>query len=185
MNNHDDDGLSLIELIIAVMIIGVLGIAITMIFVNSVRAQDTVTTTSEATNSGQLYGQSVERAMRNAVVFEVGDAGRLLRVQTSLSGERQCQAFWITAPGGSPDDALYMTSRAGALPGLSTADWPQPWHAVGGVAPLSANDGRYFTDAGDRVRFAFDIETDAAPVTISGEAATRSPATGETNPCWL
>ena len=48
MNLQDDDGLSLIELIIVVLLIGVLGVVIGMIFINSVKAQDTVTTTTEA-----------------------------------------------------------------------------------------------------------------------------------------
>ncbi|HWU29683.1 MAG TPA: hypothetical protein VN041_11425 [Microbacterium sp.] len=182
MKLRDEDGLSLIELIITVLIIGVLGIAIGMIFINSVRAQDTVTTTTEATNSGQLYGQSIERAMRNAQAFDVTDSGRMLRVQTSLAGAKQCQAFWITKPSGSSDDALYMTSNASTLPGALTSSWPKPWHEVGGVA--TGDGGVYFADGGDRVSFSFNIKTDAAPVTITGSAARRFPSTGGANTCW-
>src|SRR6186713_108319 len=62
----DDAGLGLIELIVALLVSSVVLIAVATILVNSWLTQQDVTSTTEATTRGQLIGQNIERAMRNA-----------------------------------------------------------------------------------------------------------------------
>ena len=53
------DGLSMIELIVVVVLVGIMGIVVATILSNSWQAQGDVTTTTRATNQGQLVGQSL------------------------------------------------------------------------------------------------------------------------------
>ena len=70
-----DAGLSLIELIVSVVVSMIVLAGIATVFVNSWLAQSDVLSTSEATNRGQLVGSAVEKAMRNALYFEVLEGG--------------------------------------------------------------------------------------------------------------
>lgn len=171
---RDDAGLTLIELIMYMLLASVLLGAMATILVNSWSTQRDVQTTNEATNRGQLIGQSIERAMRNAQAFDVSTDGTLLRVDTRLGGSRRCQGFWMN--GG----AAYMTTSASALPSAVTPDWPDPWQS--GVVQNGST--RFFEQDGLSVTFTFDITTDSAPVRFQGEAAMRTPATGGSSPCW-
>lgn len=175
-SSHDDGsaGLSLIEVIIYVLLSSVLLGAMATILINSWTTQKDVQAITEATTRGQLIGQSIERAMRNAQAFEVSTDGTLLRVDTRLDGVRRCQAFWMT--GG----AAYLTTSATTLPAATVTDWPEPWQL--GVVQNATT--RFFEQDGLTVTFTFDITTESAPVRFKGEAAMRTPATGGTTPCW-
>ena len=74
-------------MIVALLVSTVVLIAVATILVNSWLTQQDVTSTTEATNRGQLIGQSIERAMRNAVAFDISPDGRMLRVHTTLGGD--------------------------------------------------------------------------------------------------
>ena len=113
--DRDDSGVSLIELIIYVLLASVILIATSMILINSWNTQKNVTSVSEATNRGQSMGSTIERAMRNALAFEVTNENEL-RVRTSLTGSQQCQAFYL-APG-----TARLAQAPGALP-LTPASW--------------------------------------------------------------
>ncbi|HEY9309130.1 MAG TPA: hypothetical protein VIP82_15110 [Microbacterium sp.] len=167
-----DSGLSLIELIVYVLLASVLLGAMALILVNSWRTQEDVTSVSGATNRGQVMGSALERAMRNALDFDVDNTGTVLRVRTSLTGPHACQGFLLT------DDEARIAMSSGALP-ANTNDWAD-WESdvvQNGTSP-------FFVENGDTVVYTFDIETDSAPVRFSGEAAARSVATGTSSPCW-
>lgn len=183
-----DEGLSLIELIIVVLLVGILSSVLVMILINSWNTQRSVTTTSEATNSGQLIGTSIERAVRNAELFEVSDDGRMLRVHTTLEGARTCQAFLFAKPDPAAEgDAMYMaTTEASALPAwdpllADPALWPNPWTPEK-VEPQGTTP--YFALDGNEVTYRFDIDTESAPVSFSGTVARRTPTEGTSSPCW-
>ena len=165
-------GVTLIELIVYVLLVGIILIATSMILTNSISTQRDVTSVSSATARGQAMGHTIERAVRNGLAFEVDATGTELRVRTSLSGSLACQAFQLTT--GQARMALSST----ALPAAAT-DWTQ-WEdgiTKDGVTPFLAASGQ-------RVSYTFEITTEGAPVRISGEASTRSTPTGVTAPCW-
>lgn len=166
-----DRGLSLIEVIVAIVLTGILSGVIVMIFVNSWRTQEDVVSVSGATNTGQLVGSTIERAMRNALQYEVSPGGNVLTVRTSLEGELACQGFQFL--GGEAQ--ISMSSGLLSPP----SDWPQ-WQD--GIRQRGSIP--FFTDTGDAVTYTFDIGTASAPVRFSGEAALRTPLTGESAPCW-
>ncbi|GAA1671364.1 hypothetical protein [Microbacterium lacus] len=167
----DDDGLSLIELIVYFLIASIVVLATAAILVNSWTTQRNVTNVTEATNRGQVITSAVERAMRNAIAFDVSADGSTLIVHTSLGSGLECQGFSL-ATGESR-----MTARSTALGASST--WPvwQPGIAQRGSTP-------FFAETGATVKYTFDITTTAAPVRFGGQAAARSAATGVSAPCW-
>ena len=73
----DEAGLSLIELIVVVVLVGILSGVVVMILVNSWNTQQDVNSTTVATNEGQVYASSIERAVRNALEAAQVHAGEI------------------------------------------------------------------------------------------------------------
>ncbi|MFE5410703.1 PilW family protein [Microbacterium sp. NPDC056569] len=170
---RNDAGLGLIELIVAVVVSGIVIAAVATIFINSWKTQEQVTSVTQATNRGQLVSSTVERAMRNALFFDVTESGSVLRVRTSLTGDMRCQGFRLT------DAAAQFTVDAAALPLPNTA-WPV-WKS--GLAKQGSTP--YFVrTAGGSLSYTFQISTNAAPVTFSGDVATRSEQETGSGGCW-
>jgi hypothetical protein len=171
----DEAGLSLIELIVAMLVSTIVVIASATILVNSWLTQQDVTTTTEATTRGQLMGSTIERAMRNAkdfVVAPADDEATELRVWTSLGGASTCQAFQLAT------GEARITMSAGALADVST--WGQ-WED--GVSKQGSTP--FFQRTGNTVTYSFTLTTESAPVAISGQAKMRTiHDPGETSPCW-
>ena len=168
---RDDAGISLIELIIYVLLSSIIVIATAMILINSINTQKDVTSVSEATNRGQAMGSTIERAMRNALAYEVTSENEL-RVRTSLGGSQQCQAFYLAAG----------TARLAQAPGALPAD-SSSW-TVWNTGVKKNGSTPFFVEDGETVIYTFDIETDSAPVRFAGEVSTRSTTSGVTSPCW-
>lgn len=167
-----DGGFSLVELIIYVLLASLLLGTMAMILINSWRTQKSVTSVSEATNTGQVMGSAVERAMRNALAFDVDGTGTILRVRTSLGGALACQGFLLTT------GQARITTSSGAL-STNTNNWSNWASSV-----VQNGSTPFFAETGDAVNYAFDIQTTSSAVRFSGEAATRSVATGVSSPCW-
>lgn len=185
LKQDNDGGLTLIELIVAIVVSGIVIVTIGTIFINSWRTQEQVVSTTEATNRGQVVASMIERAMRNALFFEVseggtvGATGNVLRVRTSLTGTLRCQAFQLTE-GASPAFGT-MHLATGEL-GLSAFS---PWKT--GIAKQGTT--AYFEDTvgiGKRsLTYTFQIETDASPVSFTGDIAPRSgDDTKGKDGCW-
>lgn len=167
-----DAGVSLLEVILAILLSSLILIAIPMVLVTSLNTQRDVAGVSEATSRGQGMGSVLERAMRNALAFDVSPDGTRLRVRTSLDGDLACQGFLFSGGRAS----IIQTSSA--LPDDAAA-WT-PWET--GIG----RDGGtpYLATTGTKVSYAFTVATDSAPVRIAGAAAARTVATGESAPCW-
>lgn len=172
---RDDAGLSLIELIVVVVVMGILSGVIVMILVNSWNTQEDVSSTTVATNEGQMYASSIERAVRNAEEIQV-TGGTLLQVRTTFTGSKQCQSFEIKSSGGVGDSA-YFASAAGATP---TFGGPLIRERVAAAAALTP----YFSLADGSVAYSFQIDTESAPVLFQGTVAARNSLGTGGAPCW-
>jgi Tfp pilus assembly protein PilW len=170
---ENEDGLGLIELIVAVVVSGIVIAAVATIFITSWRTQEQVTSVTQATQRGQLVSSTIERAMRNALYFDVTEGGTVLRVSTSLTGELKCQGFRLTDPGAQ------FTVHAGSLASPNTA-WPT-WQS--GIAQQGST--AYFVrTAANSLTYTFNITTEASPVTFSADVAPRSGQEAGSNGCW-
>jgi type II secretory pathway pseudopilin PulG len=171
-----DEGLGLIEVIVAIVVSTIVLVGVGTILINSWLTQQDVTSTTQATNRGQLISSAVEKAMRNGIAFQVtGTNGSELWVWTSLPAGAACQGFRLT------DGQAQMTSSSGLL-GAPT-DWPE-WQEGVQQRTIAGVPIDFFTEAGRTVSYTFDIRTDSAPVRFGGEASTRYASSGGVNPCW-
>ncbi|GAB3604446.1 PilW family protein [Microbacterium aureliae] len=170
-----DDGLGLIELIVAIVVSGIVLMGIATIFARSWQTQEEVISASEATNRGQLVSAAIERAVRNGLFVQVSDSGRELRVSTSLTGALKCQGFRLSSDSGG------VARFSGASATLATSDlWPE-WET--GILPQGAIP--FFAESGtDVVTYAFEIETESAPVRFAGQVSPRSVQEGTNDSCW-
>ena len=170
----DDAGLGLIELIVAMVVASLVIAAAATILVNSWLTQQDVTTTTQATNRGQVMGAMIERAVRNAKamrVYPADDAGTELRVWTTLGGGLECQGFQLTS-----GQARLTTTAGSVLPVASS--WGE-WDST----VIQHGSEPFFVRVGDTLTYTFDLATDSAPVQFSGEVAARYVEVGG-SPCW-
>ncbi|KJL34297.1 PilW family protein [Microbacterium azadirachtae] len=133
---RDDDGLSLIELIFYVVILGLITTGIAVVFFNMWRAQASVSDQTDATERGQLVATQIEKAMRNAVAFEVTDAsstpglstGPVLLVATGLTGQNACMAFNFSA-----GQAQVIQTSGSSIAASSWSTWQTGIVSAGGA----------------------------------------------------
>jgi len=128
MNMHsdvrDDDGLSLVELVFYVVILGLITTGIAVVFFHTWKAQASVSDQVDATERGQLVSSQIEKALRSAVAYEItdpsltasGSTGSTLVVATAMTGSNACMAFGL---GGGT--AQLTTTSGGAV---TPAPWP-------------------------------------------------------------
>lgn len=175
----DDAGYSFVELVVVVVILGLLGSVIAIIFANTWRTQQNVTDQAQATTRGQLIASEVERAMRNAIAFQVEDGGNTLKVNTSLDGGGlQCQAF--TFDGGKL--RMVLRDPPGGL--------PEVWPVWNDQVKKSGTSDYFALNGANGVTYTFDATatgqavTATAPVHFTGDAYMRNAAEGTMSPCW-
>lgn len=175
---HDDDaGLTLIELIVGIVVSTIVLIGVGTIMINSWLAQNDVLSTTEATNRGQFVSSSIERAMRNALDFEVRAGGSQLWVHTTYTDHRECQAFQLT------DGVAEMKMGAPSIDALAWGRWLDAADYSGFEVDVNVPGTGAFAQSGDTLEYDFSIATDSAPVQFSGEASIRAGEEGSGG-CW-
>lgn len=177
---RDARGFTLVELLIASALMVVVGVVVGGILINSLVAEKTVRTTTQATSAGQLVASAIESGVRNATWIDLDTTGGeyFLRVRTA-SGEAtvtwNCKAWFIS--GGS----VYQRTSSAAITKPSASNltgWTLLASGVAqsGSAPLLVKDGK-------RIDLTLEVSAgDARPVLISTSALSRQTGT-ESAPC--
>ncbi|GAA1948779.1 prepilin-type N-terminal cleavage/methylation domain-containing protein [Microbacterium deminutum] len=170
-HQNDDAGITFIELLVYLVLLGIFSAVFVTIFVNTWTAQASVSSQTRATMRGQLVSSEIERAMRNAVAFTISPDGSTLQVRTSLTGSRECQAFALSASGAR---MIVSTSP------VTSSVWPiwQDRIAQSGTTPF------FEPIDSTGVTYTFDSTSDSAPVHFTGDANMRNAAEGTMAPCW-
>ena len=189
---RDDDGFTLIELVIS-MALGVLVLVLLgSFFISSFQAQSTVTDTASATSNAQLVARQLDADLRAASAVTVIDGAttesQLLIARTSRGSGTTftCDAWLFDADAGAILHREY--ANAGAAPWASN---PVAWvdaSATGSgwklitedIAPEGTADGSpvggVFANSGDRgavVAFELSAGHDRPPVLITTTATGR------------
>jgi len=183
MNAHgdarDDDGLSLVELIFYVVILGLITTGIAVVFFNTWKAQAGVSDQVDATERGQLVSSQIEKAMRSAVAYKItdptltasGSTGSTLVVATAMTGSNACMAFSL---GGGT--AQLATTSGGAV---SPAPWPTWQTGITAHKTSAGTSVPFFALVGTDVSYSFDVTTAHGPaVHFEGTAYLRNPTWG-------
>jgi Tfp pilus assembly protein PilW len=191
-HHRDDAGLSLIELVVAIVVSMIVFAGIATVLVNSWLAQKNVLSTSEATNRGQIVSSSIERAMRNALYFEVHNSGSELWVRTTfdkdgnsdgvVDDDRHCQMFQIV------DGVAAMKSSNADVDLDAWGSWLDVTNYDAFVVNVTTPSAGAFgqtptTGVGTTLTYDFSVRTDSAPVKFSGQASIRAGEVGNGG-CW-
>lgn len=185
---RDDDGFTLVELIIAIgLFVLVMGLVGTFM-INSLTTQKTVRSVSEATSQGQLVARSVKAGVTNASGIRLTDltsgataGGQLLVARTLGTGATAswgCQAWYFSGDGG----AVYTTRSSGAIaaPTSKTPSWTL---LVDNVGAPSAGSG-IFSATTVTARVNLTVKTDGgSAVRIDTSATVRNPE-AVSSPCF-
>lgn len=148
--DRDETGLSLIELIVTVVVIGLVFMTLAGIFANIVATQGNVTRQSDGTVRGQQFASSIERAMRDAVAF--APTANTLTVEVPVAGgDTECRIFSAATADVHIEDLVFSAKGVGGI--------HYSFRAVGGPASDSTNPG-------------------AAPPLFEGDAFARNSAGG-------
>lgn len=165
----DERGVTLIELITVIALIGVVFGGLTAVLMGIWSAQRTVTDTTQATTQADAVSTALDRALRNAQAIKISDSGATLQVRTSLPRQNRCQGFAVVA------GALRVHQSADALPDRST--W-SPWvKTAAGAGPAS------FTMQQTKIAYAITLTVDDTALVVESAVAPRTPSGGST-PCW-
>lgn len=156
----DDEGMTLVELIVTVVVGAVVLTLIAITFVSGFTAQRDGVARDSATGAANLVATSVSMSIRNSTVFRVNDEGtRVDATYVAPDGTPQCRA-WELLLGGT---LVYRSDSSGALP-AADASWAPL--ATGVVGTLDA--GAVFAeDGGKSLRIGMEITMDQVAVAVT------------------
>lgn len=175
MSARDDDGMSLVELLVGMFIATLFLGMLAMLFVNGLTAQQQATARDRATGQANVVSASLTSSIRNAVSTKVAADG--LRVDATVltaSGAWQCRAWSLTSGA--------VRYSAGATARVADAS---AWKALATGATGTLASGKAFQYTGDRgVAVGIRVTDGAASAVISSGATAQAVAPGGAPACW-
>lgn len=154
-----DEGFTLVELLVATLLFGLVGIVIASIFISTLNVQQTVSGVSTSTNTAQSAASNIDNGIRNASGFSLtatsGDQLLVARVAGAGSSLTwTCRAWYYSSSAGTirttsgPVGTKIVAPTSSAL-----AAWTL---LTGSVTPRSGST--IFTDVdGVTLAVAFDV----------------------------
>lgn len=141
---RDEAGVSLVELIIVVVVMGIIGSVITMIFVNGLISQQATTARDLATGRATVITETLADSVRNAVTVRVQpDGSRIDAVVILPNKSFECRAWAINGNG----ELVYSAGASGRTSPPNT--WGALAEKVSGS--LSGTPARAFSTSGMNV----------------------------------
>jgi Tfp pilus assembly protein FimT len=183
---RSERGFTLIELLVYMMLATVVLLIVGGILINSLKAEQTVRSSVEGADTGQLISQSVTKAVRNASAIRLtapAASSQLLTVRTTDGASGWVCRAWYYGAG-----EVRMRTSATAIPAPTATealDWTRLGEDIRRVAgaPVFA-----LTGADRQVDLTLEAQTgNGRPVLIDTSALSRQPvpATGvEAAPCF-
>ncbi|MET0295795.1 MAG: prepilin-type N-terminal cleavage/methylation domain-containing protein [Microbacterium sp.] len=172
----DDDGLTLVELLVYMFIAALVLGSLALMFANGLRAQTQATDRDSATGAGNVVSSSLLASIRNASEFTVID-GRALVAKVATGGTGwECRA-WVLGEG----VLRYRTAHT-ALSTADTTEWGVIARGVTGTLP----GGRAFAAAGDRsLTIGIQIVSGDTAIPFTNGVTAQAVDDGtDTTPCW-
>lgn len=172
----DDQGLTLVELIVAVAVGATALALITITFINGFTAQRDGMARDGATGSANVVASSIATSVRNATGFHVSDGGTRVDARyIAPDGTPECRAWELLSSGA----LVYRADSGGALPAADSS-WGEL--AIGVVGSL--DDAKVFADDGGKsLRIGMEITMDQVTVTVTDGAITQAVSDGSLL-CW-
>ena len=167
---RDDDGFTLVEMIVASMLFSLVFLVISGIVISTVMTQQTVTSVATSTTDAQLAATTIDERIRNSSEFQVTNVGtsdQLLVARVAGSGTTitwSCYGWYYSAADGG---SIRMTNTAaGTKITTPTSAQLASWTLLlDGVTPRSGT--HVFTATGTQLAVGFDSTAgDNHPVAI-------------------
>ncbi len=187
---QDDRGFSLVELLIASALFGVVITIVASVVISSINADRAVRDVTSSTTDGQLAANVIEQTVRNSTAVQVvpisGTQSVTVRLRTTAGGTARCHAFFYDATLRQILQRSSTTAITAPTPGAAGSEWTvvstdiQPVIASGGTArPV-------FAARGTRgVALNFTVDGDAGPASLFSTASTgRGPLSNASPQCF-
>ncbi|MFC5432803.1 prepilin-type N-terminal cleavage/methylation domain-containing protein [Microbacterium suwonense] len=197
MRARDDDGITLIEVIVYLVISGMFLALLAGLFVAGLRAQTTATDLDSATGASGVVSSSLQSGIRNAAAFALSDDNQTVVATVIADDGPSCRGWRVTADG----DLLYQRSSS-AIPLTGGSGWTAIAHGVVGslsrvdgtdadgapkIVPIDADgDGRTdaFARTGTLLQVGMDIKVGDGTVAWTTGITARAVGEGVTTTCW-
>ncbi|MET0716264.1 MAG: hypothetical protein ABWY57_15250 [Mycetocola sp.] len=175
-DGDNEAGLTMIELIIYSVLAMIVLALVGSLLINALRGQDVITTSTQATDTGQLISKSVKRSIANASDVNsnlLSDGSELLVVYTLGPGSapvHYCQGWLYDAP----THKLYMKRTTTVAP--ITANIPgNGWTLIGeGISPTTTRVFTPLVGPSGGITLDFTVKTGTRkPVLINTSVAQR------------
>lgn len=156
---RDDRGFTLVELMVASMLFGLVMLVVSGIVVSTILTQQTVTTVTSATTDGQLVATTIDQRIRNSSEFKVTNVGtsdqllvaRVAGADATLTWS--CYGWYYSAADGG--SIRMTTTPAGTKITTPTAAQLAGWTLLlSGVSPRSGS--HIFSATGTQLSVAFN-----------------------------
>lgn len=122
--SSSQDGLTLVELVIASAIAMALLAGITTMFAQGLRSQTTTVNGDTATGRAQVVSMSLEKSLRNARKATISADGRSLAAEVLVSGSWKCQRWELVVHGTDPLQNTLTYTAGGTTSVLATGVTP-------------------------------------------------------------
>ncbi len=159
-----DDGFTLVELLVYVVLLGVILAAGFGLLTNSFRGSNNVSGSAEASRDGQTIARTITTSVRNASHVSVNASGTVLTARTATG---ECVAWKVD---GTTLSAHFPYGGTGTTPvAVPAGGWTVLSDAVRRTAPTVP----FFAPADGGVAVRFTVDTATAPTLIDTLAVPR------------
>lgn len=156
---RDDTGFSLVELLVAMSLFGIIITIVGSVIISAITADRTVREVTGSTTDGQLVVNIIEETVRNSTAVSVTTAAdgvsTFATARTTAGGSARCQSWFYDDSQGAVFEQSSATAVAAPNPGAVGAEWievsagisatddgagnPLPVFAVEGTRGLTVN----------------------------------------------
>lgn len=174
---HDDAGVTLVELIVA-MVVGLLFLSLVAgLLVNGISAQAQTADRDTATGAATDVASSLQTSLRNAsaVSPSSGTGNTLVALVATGSTGWQCRA-WVLTSGGS----LMYKSASAQFSTASTAGWTA---LATGITGSFSGGAMFRASSSTQLAYSFTLTVGSSTVPITG-GVTAQAVMGSGGPCW-
>lgn len=187
---RNERGFSLIELLIAMGLFGIIITIVGSMIISALTADRTVREVTSSTTNGQLAVNVVEQTVRNSTAIRVTTASDgesiMVALRTTAGGAARCHAFLYDAT----DSTIAQRSATTAISTPTPGELGSEWTTVsGGVMPVVNPNGTtapVFAAQGTRgLAISFTADSDSGPASLFVTAATgRGPQSNASPQCF-
>lgn len=157
---HDEDGMTLVELIVAVVVAGLVLAVVSIAFANGMIAQRDGVSRDAATGKVNVVASSLSTSIRNATTVRVApDGARADATYVGPDGKAECRAWALVKDADGRNVLAYRADASSAPKPLPPAD--QSWGVLATDVTGTLTGGKLFASTdGKNLKWGMRIRVD-------------------------